>query len=188
MANTIVHPPSLINAYLSSKIDTLFGATKTVPFLPAMPTDIDALTETFPDSDGKFAVYDRMFRMRRGPFPHIKFEQIMYYFYKYGDNAIENVIEIAQLVHDLLDREDESAEEVNEWVRANINPVDGFVHTTIGTFKPVYFHTFKVYQLQETRDIIDFGTARTFAGNKIIIDYKYHIPSDANSVGYFSTN
>jgi hypothetical protein len=39
---------------------------------------------------------------------------------------------------------------------------------------PLYFHTFKTYQLQETRDIIDFGTARTFAGNKIILDYDWH--------------
>jgi hypothetical protein len=37
-----------------------------------------------------------------------------------------------------------------------------------------YFHSFKVYQLEEVRDIIDFGTARTYAGNKIIIDYQYH--------------
>jgi hypothetical protein len=39
---------------------------------------------------------------------------------------------------------------------------------------PLYFHTFKTYQLQETRDIIDFGTARTYAGNKIILDYDWH--------------
>jgi hypothetical protein len=37
-----------------------------------------------------------------------------------------------------------------------------------------YFHEFKVYQLEESRDIIDFGTARTYGGNKIIIDYDYH--------------
>jgi hypothetical protein len=47
-------------------------------------------------------------------------------------------------------------------------------------YPTVYFHDLKVYQLEETRDIIDFGTARTFAGNKIIIDYCYH------SRGYLS--
>jgi hypothetical protein len=40
------------------------------------------------------------------------------------------------------------------------------------------FHNFKVYQLEETRDIIDFGTARTFGGNKIIIDFDYHQDQD----------
>ena len=37
-----------------------------------------------------------------------------------------------------------------------------------------YFHNFKIYQLEETRDIIDFGTARTYGGNKIIVDFDYH--------------
>ena len=41
-----------------------------------------------------------------------------------------------------------------------------------------YFHNFKVYQLEETRDIIDFGTARTYGGNKIIIDFEYHQDQD----------
>jgi hypothetical protein len=41
-------------------------------------------------------------------------------------------------------------------------------------FYPVFFHEIKIYQLEETRDIVDFGTARTFAGNKIIIDYCWH--------------
>ena len=187
MSRVIVHPPSLINAYLAEKVDTMFGGSNTVPFLPAMPTDIDALTETFPQSAGRFAVYDRMFRYRRNPFPHIKLEQIMYYFYNYSDNAISDIIEISQLVNDYLDREDESAEEVNAWIRSKIQG-DGLVHTSLGIYKPVYFHNFKIYQLEEVRDVVDFGTARTFAGNKIIIDYKYHIPNDANSAGYFTTN
>jgi hypothetical protein len=38
----------------------------------------------------------------------------------------------------------------------------------------MFFHNFKIYQLEETRDIVDFGTARTYAGNKIIIDYDWH--------------
>jgi hypothetical protein len=41
-------------------------------------------------------------------------------------------------------------------------------------FAMPFFHEIKVYQLEETRDIIDFGTARTYAGNKIIVDYDWH--------------
>jgi len=37
-----------------------------------------------------------------------------------------------------------------------------------------YFHETKIYQLEEARDIIDFGTARTYAGNKVIIEYCWH--------------
>ena len=180
MTDAIVHPPSLINAYLSEKIDALFEATTAVPFLPSMPTEIDALTETFPSSDGRFAVYDRMFRMRRSPFPHIKSEQLLYYFYNYGPGSVSHIIRIAQLVQDLLDREDESAEEINDWIRSRVNPNGSVVINGTETYKAVYFHNFKIYQLQETRDIIDFATSRTYAGNKIIIDYNYHIPKDAN--------
>lgn len=173
-SSAIIHPPSLINAYMAEKIDTSFGATGSVPFLPSLPTEIDALTETFPDSNGKFAVYDRMFRMRRKPFPHIKSEQVLYYFYNYGPNGVSDIIRIAQLVQDFLDREDESAIEVNDWLRNKIDVSGNIVINGI-EYKPVFFHNFKIYQLEETRDIIDFGTARTYAGNKIIIDYDYHV-------------
>jgi hypothetical protein len=104
------------------------------------------LTETFPDGGGRFAVYDRMFRMRRQAFPHIKCEQLLYYFYAFGDSAVSSMIEVAQKVEDALNNGDESAEELNAWVRDN--PQEGSL--------PVYFHNIKIYQLQETRDIIDF--------------------------------
>jgi hypothetical protein len=84
--------------------------------------------------------------------------------------------EISQKVYDLLDREDESAQELNEWIRLLPRNTNGTV--SFGNdpteFHPVFFHRMKMYQLEETRDIIDFGTARTYAGNKIIIDYEYH--------------
>jgi hypothetical protein len=183
----IAYPPVLINEYLAEKVP------ETIPnrfagsfrFFPTLPTDIDALTEGFPEaSTDVFGVYDRMFKLRRDPFPHIKTEQLLYYFYKINSDP-EGLIETSQVVHDLLDRGDESAEEINDWVRNHPNLEDGII--TFGTgslarqFKPVYFHELRVFQLEEVRDIIDFGTARTYAGNKIIIDYKYHIPKDANN-------
>lgn len=162
------HPPSFINAYLQSKIssDPRFGFS--VPFYPTTPTDIATLTEQFPDGIG--AVYDRMFRLRRSPFPHIKSEQLLYYFYKTaGDPA--KLIETTQLVQDLLDREDESAQELNSWVAQN---AESIVDSNGNRLLKPYFHRIKIYQLEETRDIIDFGTARTYAGNKLIIDYDWH--------------
>lgn len=185
----IHHPPTLINGYLADKLNTLFLSDYTegnvpspsnmsVPFFPSMPTDIDALSETFPASDSRFAVYDRMFKMRRDPFPHIKSEQVLYYFYKFGDNAMSNVIEISQGIQDWLDNEDESAQELNDWVKTKV--VNGIVRVNGTDVKPVFFHSLKIFQLEETADIIDFGTARTYAGNKIIIDYKYHKNYPAN--------
>jgi hypothetical protein len=175
----ITYPPVIINEYLAEKVgerlpDRFSGSLR---FFPTLPTDINALTEGFPEaSENVFAVYDRMFKMRRRAFPHIKNEQLLYYFYKMAGDP-EALIETSQVVADLLDREDESAEEINSWVASRA--VGGVLTFGSGSqardFKPVRFHSLKVYQLEETRDIIDFGTARTYAGNKIIIDYQYHV-------------
>jgi hypothetical protein len=185
MAATIHHPPSLINAYLQNKISEFFGTsaidgldeqnTFLIPFFPTAPTDINALTESFPQSLGTFAVYDRMFRMNRKTFPHIYCEQIMYYFYNFGGNAIERTIILSQKIQDLLNSLDESAVDINKWIKDNQDTVIPGPEIALKDMSlPLYFHTFKTYQLQETRDIIDFGTARTYAGNKIILDYDWH--------------
>lgn len=178
----ISYPPIFINDYLQEKIAQAFetewkfedDATRTklnIPFFPTGPSTIEQLTSQFPSSEyGLFCVYDRMFRMRRKAFPHIKDEQILYYFYKtVGDPAL--LIETTQKVQDLLDRGDESAQEVNKWIQDKLDPETKLYK---GKFLPVYFHEFTIYQLEEARDIIDFGTARTYAGNKIIISYCYH--------------
>ena len=80
------------------------------------------------------------------------------------------MITVQESIFRLMDRLDESAEEINNWARNRQIRLDA---NTVVDCK-FYFHNFKVYQLQETRDIIDFGTARTYGGNKIIIDYDYH--------------
>jgi hypothetical protein len=203
----IHYPPVFINEYLKEEVSAYFRSNPfqnqvgdlTIPFFPTLPTDIDSLTQTLPDGNGMFAVYDRMFKMRRSPFPHIKCEQLLYYFYKTVDGPAA-LIETAQVVHDLLDRGDESAQELNRWIREYqlANPGDPILPAGVAETSRVsylanpdnpriptarfagkdfllpFFHEIKVYQLEETRDIIDFGTARTYAGNKMIIDYDWH--------------
>jgi hypothetical protein len=178
----IYYPPAFINGYMQDKISSFFQSNplngfagdSTMPFFPTMPTDIDTLTQTFPNGEGKFAVYDRMFKMRRAPFPHIKGEQLLYYFYATGTNPAPFIIEVSQLIQDLLDGEDESAQDLNDWIRNKQNSQNPIVDDNGNALPLPFFHSIKVYQLEETRDIVDFGTARTFAGNKIIIDYEWH--------------
>lgn len=173
----ISYPPIFINDYLKEKISAFSNID--VPFFPTNPSTIDQLTQSFANLNnqaGLFAVYDRMFKMRRKPFPHIKDEQLLYYFYGTAEDAIATLIDSTQIVADLLDRGDESAQDLNSWVQSKL--VNG-VYTkqdgnTTKDFLPVYFHDIKIYQLEESRDVVDFGTARTYAGNKIIIDYCYH--------------
>ena len=165
---TVLNTPGLwVNHYLQEKLQPLgFG---TVPFFPTAPSTINDLTEQFPPG-GVMCTYDRLIRMRRSPFPHIKTEQLLYYFYATAENSIINMVKVTQTVLDLMDRSDETAEELNDWARAkgSIN-VDGTL--VENNFN---FHSFKVFQLQETRDVIDFGTARTYGGNKIIIEFSYN--------------
>ena len=173
----IYYPPVFINAYLSEKVteslpDRFSGDFR---FFPTTPTDIETLTQNFPEaSNNVFAVYDRMFKMRRAAFPHIKSEQLLYYFYKTSGDPVA-LIETTQIVQDLLDGGDESAQDVNAWINGLPDGTTPNTKLINGTeFNMPYFHEIKIYQLEETRDIIDFGTARTFAGNKIIIDYDWH--------------
>jgi len=157
-------PPAIINAYIKDMITpSLDIATE---FVPTMPTDIDAFTEQFPGGPlGALGVYDRMFRMRRLPFPHIKCEQLLYYFYA---REITDLYAIQESFLEHFDEGVDSAEDINRWYAANASKVPAKYRTSLT------FHSFKIYQLNESRDIIDFGTARTWSGNKIIIEYDYH--------------
>jgi len=163
-STSVLNTPVLwINKYLQEKLqDVLEGDF--VPFFPTGPSTLETLQTQFPEG-GAMAVYDRMFRMRRGPFPHIKCEQVLYYFYASASEPTLKMIKIQEAVLRLLDRGDESAEELNKWVQGK---------NFDGMSCEFYFHNFKIYLLEEARDIVDFGTARTYAGNKIIIDYDYH--------------
>jgi len=189
----IYYPPVFINKYLQEKVREEFRDNPfngqigdlTIPFFPTTPTDVETLTQGFPstENNGLFAVYDRMFKMRRRAFPHIKSEQLLYYFYKTSGDPVA-LIETTQVLQDLLDGGDESAQKLNAWIDGLPNGADVLVKEFNQTrktktidnvdFLMPYFHEIKIYQLEETRDIIDFGTARTFAGNKIIIDYDWH--------------
>lgn len=97
----------------------------------------------------------------------------MYYFYANGENPIEKMVQIQEQTLRLMDRGDETAQEVNNWC-SNRQVNLGTSQNPDLVDNMFYFHSFKVYQLEESRDIIDFGTARTYGGNKIIIEYDYH--------------
>lgn len=167
-------PVLWINKYLQEKIavDPVMGPGIGIPFFPSKPSSIDDLTESFVvlNNDiypykGLMATWDRMIRMRRSPFPHIKQEQVLYYFYATQSDVTEYMVKVQEAVLRLMDREDETASEINAWTKGK---------TIDGMSCKFYFHRFKIYQLEETRDIVDFGTARTYGGNKIIIDFEYH--------------
>ena len=160
-------PVLWINKYLEEKISGITDIE--FPFFPSSPSILDDLTGSFP-AGGVMGTWDRLIKMNRKGFPHIKSEQILYYFYATAENTVENMVKVQEAVLRLMDRFDETAQEVNNWCsnrQIRISPTEVLDNM-------FYFHNFKIYQLEETRDIIDFGTARTYGGNKIIIDFEYH--------------
>jgi hypothetical protein len=167
----VINTPMLwVNEYLKEKLAVYLEIG--VPFFPPSPNTIDDLTQTFVNINnqnygygGIRCTYDRLIRLRRSPFPHIKGEQLLYYFFATSDGVTDKMIAATELVLRLMDREDETAEEINNWMKGK----------QISGFSPKFmFHKFRVYQLEEVADIIDFGTARTYGGNKIIVEYEYH--------------
>lgn len=168
MTVPVLNTPTLwINAYLQEKLSNL--GFDSIPFFPSTPSTLNDLTEYFP-AGGVMCTYDRMIRMRKSPFPHIKCEQLLYYFYATAENSVINMIKITEQILRTMDRQDETAEELNEWCKQH-----GPITVEGQIMYPVFnFHFFKVYQLQETRDIVNFGTARTYGGNKIIIEFDYN--------------
>lgn len=179
MANdSLLNTPVLwINRYLENNIPLLTNIE--VPLFPSTPSILDDLSGSFPVG-GVMGTWDRLVKMNRKTFPHIKTEQIMYYFYATAENTTENMVKIQEAVLRLMDRADETAEEVNNWCsnrQIRLSPTEVIDNM-------FYFHSFKVYQLEETRDIIDFGTARTYGGNKIIIDFEYHQMPDITYRGW----
>jgi hypothetical protein len=174
-------PVLWINRYLQDKIPELTGLDK-FPFFPSTPSILDDLTGSFP-AGGVMAVWDRMIKMNKKSLPHIKNEEVLYYFYATAENHIENMVKIQESIFRLMDRLDETAEEINNWCsNRSINIGTTQIPNIIDNM--FYFHNFKVYQLQETRDIIDFGTARTYGGNKFIIDFEYHQMPDLTSASW----
>lgn len=181
--STLNTPILWINKYLQEKLAMQLNLA--IPFFPPRPFTIDDLTEKWMVLNGENvptaglgATWDRLIRMRRSPFPHIKTEQALYYFYAFEEGREEYMVQMTEAILRLMDREDETAEEVNNWAKGK---------TIEGMTNQFYFHKFKIYQLEEARDIVDFGTARTYGGNKIIIEFEYHQKANKYAESELST-
>ena len=171
----ITNTPMLwLNSYLQEKLAESIKIA--VPLFPTRPSTIDDISsmwiningERYPYS-GVMGVYDRMFKRRNKPFPHIKSEQLLYYFYATESNVAENMIAVSEVLYRLFDNEDESAQDLNNWASLKEIEVNG-----VQLENKFYFHRIRVYQLEEVQDVMNFGSVRTYAGSKLIIEFDYH--------------
>jgi len=108
-----------------------------------------------------------MMRFRPTPFYRHKREQLIYFIYS---SDVAKLLNAVRIITDSLDREDSSAQDVNEYCVTN--PIEDVGHN-------VYFHNIRVYQVDESRDVAELASARTLFVNKVIVEYDYHTNNPA---------
>ena len=166
------YPPHWINAYVFAKLSEYedIGVSATQQMIPIFATGPTNTEEVYKNviqatsiAEPLVIQYDRLMRFRPSVFYPHKREQILYYLYS---TSLANVNNANIVISQLLDREDAAAQEVNEWARKNA--------ATLQVPHNVFFHNIKVYQADESRDVLELASARTIFVNKLIIEYDYH--------------
>ena len=160
------YAPLFINKYVLSQLEefgVITGNDLIDPIVPATnPTSIIELYDNFIGSESPLLViYDRMARYRPSPFYRHKREQLIYSLHS---DSLDTIYNATRVILEALDRMDASGEDVNRWVKDNPDL----------TPKNVFFHSFKAFQVDETRDVLELASVRVGFVNKIIIEYDYH--------------
>jgi hypothetical protein len=175
------YPPFFVKGYIVSelqKFGILSGFEQMVPIFPTSPTNIEDVFNNYIGAPGiqdpLLIQYERLLRMRKGPMYVRKCEQLVLYLYC---TNLSKVLDAHRIISEALDREDAAAQDVNAWLIQN----DIFDDNNVKIEPNVFFHNFRVYQTDETRDLLELASARTVYANKLIIEYDYHVkklPSD----------
>jgi hypothetical protein len=161
-----VFPPVLINKYIIEQLKR-FGIVTGIegiePIVPVQSTSIDDLfSEITVTGDAFLIAYDRLIRYNSNTAYWNKREQLVYTIHS-SDSA--QGLDISRVIIEALDREDAAAQDVNTWVSENSDKFPSL---------NVFFHNFRVFQIDETRDILELGSVKFNWRGKIIIEYDYH--------------
>ena len=162
-------PPVLINKYLLSQLE-LHGLHTPIdgrldPFLPVQSTNIDDLFDELDPSPFPFIIaYDRLVRYKPSAFYRHKREQLVYTIHALQD---AKGFDISRVIIEALDRQDAAGQDVNAWLKNNPDKLDGLNHN-------VFFHSFRVFQADETRDLVELGSIKFNYRGKVIVEYDYH--------------
>jgi hypothetical protein len=176
-------PPIFVNAFVNSELKE-FGLMPTgpepfQPFFPAqVPDSVEGIYNDIPfirnNPDTTVIIFDRLIRFRPTTFYRHKREQLIYFIYSPN---LSKLFDTTRVIIECLDREDAAAQDLNAWIATNdINDESGDPIP-----KNVFFHNIKVYQADESRDILELASARTLGLNKLVIEYDYHTQSVAGS-------
>lgn len=178
LAKELPFPPHWVNSYLFDKLGSEYGpeevgfsSTQTIiPFFAPTTTGREEIYQQLVQTTGlsqpTMVTYDRLMRFRNSAFYGIKKEQLIYTIY----GSVQSVQNLNIVISQLLDREDAAAQDLNDWARDNPIMLNG---TPVSS--NVFFHSIKVYQVDETRDILELASVNMSEwASKIIIEYDYH--------------
>jgi len=170
----IPYAPFWIKEYLIEEF-LKYEGFESVVAIPASATSIQDILKNYKKFPDIVIQYDKLFKLRRGPFYPIKCEQMQVYLY----GLPEKVYQAEAILRELLDRSDAAAQDLNDWAikrQAGNNPLrkDPSKPNSDILEHNVFFHDFKVYQLEEVRDLGEIDTLRGYAVSKLLIDYDYH--------------
>ena len=159
-------PPIFINKYIIAQLKE-FGIVTGIegidPIVPVQATNLDDLFgEITVTGDAFLIAYDRLARYRPSTMYRHKREQLIYTIHSSDDAQGFN---IARIIAEALDREDAAAQDVNSWLVKNPDKIPPL---------NIFFHRFKVFQIDETRDLIELGSVKFNWRGKVIIEYDYH--------------
>jgi hypothetical protein len=178
-------PPVFLNSYVLEELKKFKGVDGSPlmpigpepfqPFFPAqVPDSVEGIYNDIPfirnNPDTTVIIFDRLMRFRPTPFYKHKREQLIYFIYSPN---LSKLIDTTRVIIECLDREDAAAQDLNLWISQN----DILDENEEIIAKNVFFHNLKVYQADESRDIIELASARTLGLNKLVIEYDYHTVS-----------
>ena len=180
MASNILNetgfPPTFVNAFVNSELKEFglmpSGPEPFQPFFPAqVPDSVEGIYNDIPfirnNPDTTVIIFDRLIRFRPTTFYRHKREQLIYFIYSPN---LSKLLDTTRVIIECLDREDAAAQDLNLWISQN----DVLDENGDPIPKNVFFHNVKVYQADESRDILELASARTLGLNKLIIEYDYH--------------
>lgn len=175
----VPYAPIWIKEYLVEEI-LKYEGFESVIAIPASATSIQDILKNYKKFPDIVIQYDKLFKIKRDAFYPIKCEQIQIYLY----GLPEKVYQAEAIIRELMDRSDAAAQDLNDWAKAKqagSSPLrkDPSKPTSEVLDHNVFFHNFKVYQLEEVRDLGEIDTLRGYAVSKMLIDYDYHnsVPS-----------
>jgi hypothetical protein len=172
-------PGFIVNGYLEDQLkrfDIVSSAQAFSPFMAVMSGNIDDIYGEILSTDNELPVviyWDRLSRFRPSPFYRHKREQIVYTIH----GSVDKVYATARVIQAALDREDSAAQDVNLWASQN----QGLIAGSSAVTQPIFFHNFKTFQMDESRDLLELSSVRAIYRNKIVVEYDYHTndPLDA---------